>query len=1210
MRTDRVSHFTVRGLAVCAWAVFVMPLVDAKKPVDPHQGIYVGEVKAYDEKSLEDLLNNAVKNLGSLNAFDASVIKQLGMVQGATVNQTAATITGGTATPSTQAAAPTFTLPSGSATSAGNFLNEELQLGLQIINTQLLLQGSYNDQSVQGDPERQRTRTTLGFPITITVPTGFKYQGAVAEVQISVCGTGTDESHAPKLAILLPQEKTYNVASLVSKSGSVGGGATIAGVINLGGSILHGHQSYFLVQDQDTLAVQRPPNTDDCNKQSAVTFAWQFRPVLGQKVVRDGVRQTFAQISVPSPKGDYLKDDLEGNITTSWRRYDAKTGRVGDPIDKPSSIRLHIHNFTLPPAPYDVSVQDNGDGNLTVLAYGAFRTGTRVRIGGTVQDTSSPSFEQNSHYVRFVASALNLAASGASMLNGDGSEWPVLPPKEFPSKTKQGAPPPIPPVILSIRSGHADETLTTEFSGFKDALPSPPKGQIDYTCQAQDGGDCLALADVKPIEVTGLGRVLRMTFHIANTAPPGTWTFVIKSQEKAVGMGNFTVNPGPPLTLSVRSGYAGETLTTEFRGIKDAPASPPDIVCQVQDVENCPWEVEALEVTGPAHIPRLTFHISDTAPAATWTFVFKWQGNPIGTGSFTVIPVTVKPFKDGSSLVRVQLSKAMPYEPTNPDVMVIGNKAFGLRDAPFYERTPDHATALVTNDLLTTYRSVTWQRLLDPAVEKAAYPIPFFPSSVAAASDFAFGSLTPIASAAAADDSPKGGSGTPKTASPAASDVVVGIKSGAAPATITGKGLLTIGDGTPAIVGFSPPGGQRGEILQHVVITGAFTAFKKNKPDLVSNAEHVTCSPVEYPDDTHLIATITVGKDATPGPVTISAKSGADTVSGVFTVGGADGLITKAELDKASADTKIIITGDDKTSFEDRSFVRFGDLSIHATGATKLIDSHHLEVGVKIDTAASGRSDVTVVTGAKTATGTAIFTANPDNPSVLGIDPAGMKAGQTYTGVTVYTSGADFAVPPVLRFIPEAIVAKVESIAKDKLTATVIVPSTTPQRAANRYAISGAGLTSLRIVEPQVEPDFQSDTLVTFALTDDQVKQYKNLVLQYGAGQRMIQPLSPAPAPAPAARSIDAQPAAGVSASLTSIPVTGTGMSQVVSVRYNDQPLAFNLVSDKKLTVQLTIPQSGKAALSILSPPGIVLVFVYSDKTLVPYPIPVAAASK
>jgi hypothetical protein len=176
-----------------------MPLAAAKKPVDPYQGIYVDPPKAYDEKSLEDLLNNAVKNLGALNAFDSGVTKQFGTVQGATVNQTTATITGGTSTPPAQAAAPTFTLPSGQATSAGNFLNEELQLGLQIINTQLLLQGSLSDQSEQGDPEHHRIRMTLGFPITITVPTGFKYQGAAAEVQISVCGTDTDESRAPKL---------------------------------------------------------------------------------------------------------------------------------------------------------------------------------------------------------------------------------------------------------------------------------------------------------------------------------------------------------------------------------------------------------------------------------------------------------------------------------------------------------------------------------------------------------------------------------------------------------------------------------------------------------------------------------------------------------------------------------------------------------------------------------------------------------------------------------------------------------------------------------------------------------------------------------------------------------------------------------------------------------------------------------------------------
>ena len=142
------------------------------------------------------------------------------------------------------------------------------------------------------------------------------------------------------------------------------------------------------------------------------------------------------------------------------------------------------------------------------------------------------------------------------------------------------------------------------------------------------------------------------------------------------------------------------------------------------------YEADNAEVTGSGSILRLTFHIANTAPPGTWTFIIRSPGNPDRTGNFTVNPVTIKPFKDGSSLVRVQLPGAMPYEPGNPDLMVIGNKVFGLRDAPFYERTPDHATALVTNDLLTTYRSVTWQRILDPVVGKVtSYPIPFFPSS-------------------------------------------------------------------------------------------------------------------------------------------------------------------------------------------------------------------------------------------------------------------------------------------------------------------------------------------------------------------------------------------------------------------------------------------------------------------------------------------------
>jgi hypothetical protein len=449
-------------------------------------------------------------------------------------------------------------------------------------------------------------------------------------------------------------------------------------------------------------------------------------------------------------------------------------------------------------------------------------------------------------------------------------------------------------------------------------------------------------------------------------------------------------------------------------------------------------------------------------------------------------------------------------------------------------------------------------------------------------------------------------------------DVAVGIKPGANGTTITGKGLLLIGDGTPALASFSPSSGQRGETVTDVMITGAFTAFTTDKPALISSDENVKflTDSDSYVDNTHLKATAVIGEKANPGPVTISAISGAagaKAASGVFTVGSAQRNVTKVDPDKASGDTEIKISGDAKTKFSSGSIVWFSNPSISA-GKVKWSQSNpnELRVPITIKPDASGRSDVIVITGSETAIGTGKFTAHPEKPSVLRIDPAGLKQGQT-TGVTIYTSGADLADPPTLRFTPSGITAAdnpapaVDFVHKDQIHASLVAPPATPQKASNRFAISGLRLSSVRFVEPAIEPDFLSDTLVTFGLTDDQVKQYKNLVLEYGAGQRMIQPLSPATPPAPAARSLTAQPAAGIPVAQTSLPISGTGMSQVVAIRYNDQALPFNVVSDTKLNLQLTAPQTGK---TVLAAPGIVVVVEYLDKSLVPYSIPVAAASK
>jgi hypothetical protein len=92
---------------------------------------------------------------------------------------------------------------------------------------------------------------------------------------------------------ILPQAKTYKVASLVAKSVQIGGGA-VSSVVNFAGSLFHSRQTYYLVKDQDTVAFQAPSGNEerDCKyiefdpdrgfqdrTYKPLVFGWRFKPV-------------------------------------------------------------------------------------------------------------------------------------------------------------------------------------------------------------------------------------------------------------------------------------------------------------------------------------------------------------------------------------------------------------------------------------------------------------------------------------------------------------------------------------------------------------------------------------------------------------------------------------------------------------------------------------------------------------------------------------------------------------------------------------------------------------------------------------------------------------------------------------------------------------------------------------------------------------------
>ncbi|MDR3748648.1 MAG: hypothetical protein P4M04_10910 [Acidobacteriota bacterium] len=433
-------------------------------------GIFVGAPKVYDDSFLQQQLDATKSSLSIVNPIDqGKLIGALGATQGASLTQTAVAVQGGgpstpsvvTTTPATGAAstattqgslaaaapatpaASTMSMPSSMAQSSLDTLNEQMQLKYELTNLQLLLDGALSDRFLAGG-KGYKKHITIGFPISLEAPAGKRYENALAEVTVTVCNpparraVGAEEvplELVPSVITVLPREKTYNVASLTDKSFSFGAGGVIAGVFNVGGSFLSGHKTYYLIQQQDTIALQLPAGNDAaCHGRGSTTFAWQFRPVLGQKRVRSGLRQTFVQIAFPSfPAG--LEMDCSGtaSIHTAWRRMDPKTGAVASeeisPVDSPTVY--DIANFDTAPYTRALEVQDMGGGRIAVRVQGQFLPGVRARVGPFLMDATTPGFLASSELVQFVVSAEAIAAAGGAFLVGrDGHESPVEDPTQ------------------------------------------------------------------------------------------------------------------------------------------------------------------------------------------------------------------------------------------------------------------------------------------------------------------------------------------------------------------------------------------------------------------------------------------------------------------------------------------------------------------------------------------------------------------------------------------------------------------------------------------------------------------------------------------------------------------------------------------------------------------------------------------------------------
>jgi hypothetical protein len=448
------------------------------------KGITVGTPKVYDDALLQQMLNDAMAKLGALQTLDqSSLIGHYGQVTGASLttsslgigvqgppmsgqsivnngptSSTAITSPGtGTPTsvvqtvgqpvrnvtttvpqisaPAAGAPAATATLPGAFNVSASDVLNEQMQLTYEITNLRLLLEGSLTDRFVivphdkdaQGNPcyacDQQfvRPRLTLGFPVTIAPLK--EYKNAVAVVEVEVTPEDSLKS-GEKVVVtaLLPREKTYNVAAITDKNVSLGGGLVTGTGIGGSAQWVFGRKNYYIVQDQDTLALEYQPE----DKPTAAGFVWQFRPVLRQDYVRSGMKQTFAQLSFPSPQSDRTFGKVR--VRTYWCHYDRKRNLVGDVIR--GSLKEEIKDWDAPHIDLPTSpekfgpadLEDQGNGTMLVTLNGHFLTGTGVRIGTTILGPGSAGFTYDLTRIRFVAAIGELATKYVAIVGRDGSE--------------------------------------------------------------------------------------------------------------------------------------------------------------------------------------------------------------------------------------------------------------------------------------------------------------------------------------------------------------------------------------------------------------------------------------------------------------------------------------------------------------------------------------------------------------------------------------------------------------------------------------------------------------------------------------------------------------------------------------------------------------------------------------------------------------------
>lgn len=427
-------------------------------------GITIGLAKAFDNRSLALRIERLSNSLAQMKVVDQKATDNIGKLQGQSSTLTARSLTldasaGAKAavTSTTEKIAPTHPAADGAAKntgggvdktnadpqsevalSAGDILNEQLNLASQIMNLQTLYERSLTDRLIG---EEARLQTVLGFQVSITPPAGFQNCAAVVEVAVRLkpAAGQTVASDRVSLVAMIPQEKTYNAQTISAKSESIGGSA-VASVVTLGVTSKGESRHVFVHRDSDTVAFERGSKVEPrlFADDNATVFGWEFRPVLDRETVSPGMRQMLAVVSLPLPDTSEHDDQVMLEIRTRsyWRHYNKRKQTTATKwrwypgtIDGSGTVNNDVQQLAIPntariqkglaPKVATISWVNSGENRATVIVKGEnLFPGTKVFAAGQVYREEDGTLTLKSDQALEFDTTLMAIASGDAVLSG------------------------------------------------------------------------------------------------------------------------------------------------------------------------------------------------------------------------------------------------------------------------------------------------------------------------------------------------------------------------------------------------------------------------------------------------------------------------------------------------------------------------------------------------------------------------------------------------------------------------------------------------------------------------------------------------------------------------------------------------------------------------------------------------------------------------